>query len=125
VRVGGDGGLVGSGRLEVDESAVLYTIVSLIQGNLVDLSYLAAADVEILDLAILGESSPQCAFLDLAVHILDVGALLVSINGRRLVLCARLLLLVAGCGLPARGLVLASGGRLVAGRSCSLGSGRS
>lgn len=94
--VGGNGGLVAGGGLEVNESGVLHEQISVspaLYGGRD--AYLAAAEVKVLDLAKLGESSPQRALLDLAVDILDVCALLVGLSSGRLVLCAGLLLLVA------------------------------
>jgi hypothetical protein len=71
----------------------------------VDPIYLGAADVEVLNLAELGQSSLECDLLDLAEYVLNVGALLVRVNGRAS--CASLLLLVSSDALPARSFTLA------------------
>jgi hypothetical protein len=100
------------------------------------LIYLGAADVHVFNLAKLGKSSFKCTLFDLAEDVLDVGALLVGINGG----CTSLLLLVPSDTLPAGGLTLACrwglvacGGRGLRGsgggcgrwcRGCSLGLSR-
>jgi len=78
-----------------------------------DLSYLASAEVHVLNVTELGESGLQSSLVYLAVDVLDVGALLVGVDWLGLVLDAGLLLLVASHTLPSR-LTLAVGGRLVA-----------
>jgi hypothetical protein len=80
-------------------------------------TYLSTADVEVLNLAELGQRSPQGTLLNLAVDVLNVGTLLVGIGGGSGVLGAGLLLLVAGGGLPPGSFALASGrGLVVSGR---------
>ena len=124
VRVGGDSGLVGGRSLEVDKGAVLSSKLDgsfylQIQGFI----YLSAADVEVLNLAKLGQRSPQRTLLNLAVDVLDVGALLVGVGSGSGVLGAGLLLLVSGGGLPAGSFALASGRGLVASGRGRLGGG--
>jgi hypothetical protein len=71
-------------------------------------THLGTTNVEILNLAELGQSSLQGTVFDLAVYILDVCALLVGISSGSLGLRAYLLLFAAGCSLPACGFALAS-----------------
>jgi hypothetical protein len=57
VRVGCNGSLVLGGRLEVDKSAVLQATLALYKSCSV-LAYLLSADVEVLNLAKLGQGRP-------------------------------------------------------------------
>jgi hypothetical protein len=122
VGVSSDSSLESSGSLEIDESAVL----RYVSWNVVWLdafAYFAAADVKVLDLTVLGKGSLQSSVVNLAVDVLDVGALLVGVGSGSCILCTRLLLLVSSSCLPASGLTLASRWGLVTGGCCSLARG--
>jgi hypothetical protein len=73
-------------------------------------THLGTADVKVLDLAELGKGILQSTVLDLAVNVLDVGALLIRVRSRSLGLATNLLLLATGCSLPSSSFALASRG---------------